>query len=65
MNERIMRIQYTFTQRYSNWTTPVFVDHFDSRVATFEIMEHMDNLEAEVYRDRDFLLANEMLGAIK
>jgi hypothetical protein len=60
-----MRIQYTFTQRYDNWSNPIFVEEFDARVATFEILEHMDNLEAKVYKDRDFLLANEMLDAIR
>lgn len=60
-----MRIQHNFTQRYSNWQTPSWVDGFEARVSTFDILEALDQLEAEVYRDRDFLIANDMLEAIK
>ena len=31
---------------------------------TMDLLDELDNLEAEVYRDRDYTLANEMLNAI-
>lgn len=65
MDKRQMRIEHTFTQKYHNWSTPTWVDRFEARVDTFDILEKLDMLEADVYRDREFTLANEMLDAIK
>ena len=65
MGKREMRIQHNFTQRYSNWQTPAWVDRFEARVSTFDILEALDLLEAEVYRDRDYSIANDMLEAIR
>lgn len=65
MDKRQMRIEHTFTQKYHNWQMPVFVDRFTARTNTFDILEKLDMLEADVYRDREFTLANEMLDEIK
>ena len=59
-----MRIFHTFTQAYTNWDEGTVFDQFNCRVNTYDIMEAMDLLETEVYRDRDFTLAAEMLGDI-
>lgn len=32
---------------------------------TMDLLDELDNLEAEVYRDRDYTLANEMLDALR
>lgn len=60
------RIWYTFKQNYHNWTEPcAMIDNFTARVNTFDILEALDRLEVEVYADREFSLANEMLESIK
>ena len=59
-----MRIQHTFTQKYHSWGE--FAPHswFMQRSETFDILEKLDDLEVDVYADRDFNLANEMLHEI-
>lgn len=63
-SKRMARLHYTFTQAYGGWYTTPVVDSFTARTNTFDIMETMDLLEREVYRDRDFALATEMLENI-
>lgn len=58
-----MRIEHTFTQRYHGWHSWAY-DPFEARIGTFDILEHLDSLEQEVYSDRDYTLANQMLEAI-
>lgn len=41
------------------------MDLFMTRSDTFDILEKLDMLEVDVYRDREFTLANELLDAIK
>lgn len=64
MDKRQLRIEHTFYQNYNNWQTPAFVDSFQSRVNTFDILEYLDTLEIEVYSDREYTLANEMLETL-
>jgi len=59
-----MRINHVFTQHYHNWGDGVNFDDFTARSNTFDILEKLDSLESEVYRDRDFNLANDMLKSI-
>lgn len=59
-----MRIFHTFTQSYDNWDPNLSFDPFTCRTNTFDIIEAMDLLEADVFKDRDFNLANEMLHGI-
>lgn len=54
MDKKQMRIQHTFTQRYTNWKTPVFIDNFEARVSTFDIMERRDG-ETVRKKKRPFL----------
>lgn len=62
-DRRQFRIEYTFRQNYDNWRTPEFIDNFDARVNTFDILERLDQLEVDVYRDRDYVMANELIEA--
>ena len=65
MDKRQMRINHIFTQKYHSWGQKSDMDLFMTRSDTFDILEKLDMLEADVYRDRDYNLANEMLDAIK
>ncbi len=62
-DHRHWRIVHTFTQRYHGWDGTDY-DRFDARIGTFDILEHLDTLERQVYRDREYTMANEMLEAI-
>jgi hypothetical protein len=55
MGKRHYHIQYNFTQAYSSWPTT------SERTSTLDILEKLDTLEKEVYKDREFQLANEMI----
>ena len=58
------RITHTFTQSYGNWEVTPMVDAFTARVNTFDILEALDTMERDVYSDRDFTLAANMLQNI-
>jgi hypothetical protein len=60
-DKKLGHIQHTFTQQYTNWDKGTVFDQFTCRTNTFEIIEMMDLLEAAVYRDRDYTLANKMI----
>lgn len=62
-DRRQMRIEHTFTQRYHGWNSWPY-DPFEARIGTFDILEHLDTLEREVYRDREYTMANQMLEAL-
>ena len=59
-----MRIEYTFTQAYANWDHGTVFSTSDACFNTYDILEKIDTLEADVYSDREFTLANDMLNAI-
>ena len=62
-----MPINYTYTQPYNNWMTPSWmhdVRALEVRSRTFELVAALDDLEPEVYKDRDCDMANSMLDAI-
>jgi hypothetical protein len=58
------KIKHVFTQAYTNWHEGTVFDQFNSNHSTTDIIMSMDLMEAAVYRDRDFLMAHEMLSAI-
>lgn len=62
-DRREMRIIHNFKQRYHGFNGFDF-DRFEARIGTFDILEHLDNLEKQVYLDRDYLLANNMLNSV-
>lgn len=62
-----MSIQYNYTQPYSNWFTPSWMQdarRMEMRARVFDLTSTLDELEREVYRDRDFNMACDMLEAI-
>lgn len=63
MTHRQHRIDYIFTQKYHTWGEPTSMDLFLSKSDTFDILEKLDMLEVDVYRDKEFNLANEMIDA--
>lgn len=63
-DRRQMRIEHIFTQRYHGLHAFDF-DDFDARTGTFDILEHLDTLEREVYSDREYTMANKMLETIR
>jgi hypothetical protein len=63
-DKKFQRVTHTFTQQYSNWEQGSVFDQFSARTNTFEILEMMDLLEAEVMRDRDYTMANEMINNV-
>jgi hypothetical protein len=63
-DKKFQRVTHTFTQQYSNWGEGSVFDQFSARTNTFDILEMMDLLEAEVMRDRDYTMANQMLDNV-
>lgn len=54
-------IKHNFNQDYSNWDQGSIFDDFYQHQATVAIMADQDELEAEVFADRDFIMANELI----
>lgn len=59
MRPQPYKISYTFNQPYHGW---VVTPSLDLSQPTRCIISSLDKLEKEVYRDRDYTLANEMIN---
>jgi hypothetical protein len=54
-------IQHNFNQDYSNWDQGSIFENFYNSQAVLAMMADQDELEAEVFADRDFIMANELI----
>ena len=60
------KITHVYTQAYTNWADGTVFDQFNNGdgASANNIIMTMDLLEADVYRDRDFAMARDMLCTV-
>lgn len=60
-------MQYSYIQPYNGWFTPKWMEEarqMEIRARVFDLTTAIDSLEPEVWRDREYTVANTMLGKI-